>query len=152
MGCDNVCEYNKTAASCRFRIQWAANHRFLGQPNACSLAHEFVLQQCPVCSDCRATATGCEAQAATIALQETTTHAAYDCHDTGVAWTAVKTKWCCRYINIGCDWTTTSMEYNCEAGYTHWQLGWSVSKKEWCCEHLNLGCPSTSIRGSHNLV
>merc|ERR1711879_783667 len=132
MGCDNVCEYNKTAASCRFRIQWAANHRFLGQPNACSLAHEFVLQQCPVCSDCRATATGCEAQAATIALQETTTHAAYDCHDTGVAWTAVKTKWCCRYINIGCDWTTTSMEYNCEA--------------------LNLGCPSTSIRGSHNLV
>jgi len=30
--------------------------------------------------------------------------------------------------------------YDCEAGFSNWQMGWSDSKKAWCCEHAQLGC------------
>jgi len=39
---------------------------------------------------------------------------------------------------------TTSMPFDCEAGYWNWQKGWSESKKLWCCNNRNRGCPSTS--------
>lgn len=146
--CDTVCDHNNTSASCTFRIQWAANHRFAGQPHACTLAHRFVLQQCSSCSECRPSATDCKLTAIS-APKERTTVERYDCSDGNViAWPVEKNKWCCDHESVGCAPTGAPMNYDCEAGYTHWQLGWSVPKKEWCCEHFNLGCPQTSFQGA----
>jgi len=39
---------------------------------------------------------------------------------------------------------SSSMPFDCEAGFWNWQKGWSDPKKTWCCNHQDRGCPSTS--------
>jgi len=42
---------------------------------------------------------------------------------------------------------TTSMLYDCEAGFTNAEMGWSVGKKLWCCQVYGRGCaPVTTSR------
>jgi hypothetical protein len=35
---------------------------------------------------------------------------------------------------------TTSLPFDCDAGYSNWHAGWSSAKKSWCCSHSNRGC------------
>lgn len=35
---------------------------------------------------------------------------------------------------------TTSLPFDCAAGFSNWQHGWSVAKKRWCCTNQNRGC------------
>mmetsp|Transcript_14565 Transcript_14565/g.28696 ORF Transcript_14565/g.28696 Transcript_14565/m.28696 type:complete len:234 (+) Transcript_14565:87-788(+) len=58
-GCATDCDYKRKTASCAFRIQWGANHRFAHVPNACSLARQMVLGQCPFCNTCTLAASNC---------------------------------------------------------------------------------------------
>lgn len=37
--------------------------------------------------------------------------------------------------------TTTTLPYDCDAGYLNWQCGWSAGKKDWCCKNRQKGCP-----------
>lgn len=65
------------------------------------------------------------------------------------SWSKVKQVWCCTNEGIGCTTTlapttTTSLPYDCAAGYLNWQAGWSLGKKDWCCRHYGRGCPTTS--------
>jgi len=59
-GCLTDCEYMQKTASCAFRIQWGANHRFLHQTQACAKAHQMVLGQCPFCNACPLAQAGCK--------------------------------------------------------------------------------------------
>lgn len=49
VGCNTQCEYFQKTATCAYRIQWGANHKFAGQPAACEKAHQMVASQCPWC-------------------------------------------------------------------------------------------------------
>jgi len=35
---------------------------------------------------------------------------------------------------------STSLPFDCQAGFWNWQKGWSGSKKSWCCSNANRGC------------
>jgi hypothetical protein len=35
---------------------------------------------------------------------------------------------------------TTSLPFDCVAGFSNWQHGWSIAKKTWCCTNQNRGC------------
>ncbi|CAK0822576.1 unnamed protein product [Prorocentrum cordatum] len=35
---------------------------------------------------------------------------------------------------------TSSNPYNCDHGYSNWQIGWSAEKKKWCCDNEDRGC------------
>jgi len=52
----------------------------------------------------------------------------------------------CSLADSGCvdPEPTTSLPYDCNAGYTNWLVGWSVSKKVWCCLHERKGCPPST--------
>jgi len=67
-------------------------------------------------------------------------------------WSVSKRAWCCAHARRGCPTgappvppaplpPTTSLPYDCAAGFSNWQAGWSVGKKAWCCEHQHKGCP-----------
>jgi len=58
-------------------------------------------------------------------------------------WTVAKKLWCCKNEAKGCS-TTTSLPYDCNAGYSNWQAGWSVGKKHWCCAYVQKGCTTTT--------
>lgn len=60
-GCDTHCIYLGKTATCRRRIQYGADHRFLHQPNACKQAHAAVKGYCPVCGACDLVVAGCRA-------------------------------------------------------------------------------------------
>lgn len=49
VGCNTECNYMRKTATCSFRIQWGANHRFFGKPGACAQAYQMVAGQCPWC-------------------------------------------------------------------------------------------------------
>merc|ERR1712003_533211 len=36
--------------------------------------------------------------------------------------------------------TSTTTNFECEAGQARWRTAWSVEKKAWCCEHAGEGC------------
>lgn len=42
--------------------------------------------------------------------------------------------------------TTTTLGYDCQAGYNNWQSVWSESKQAWCCETQMRGCTMSSKR------
>jgi len=66
--------------------------------------------------------------------------------------------WCCLDQNRGCSeqrssvrattslvevssaTSTTSSEYNCQAGLDLWEEHWTGLQKEWCCQSAGLGC------------
>mmetsp|Transcript_47632 Transcript_47632/g.101907 ORF Transcript_47632/g.101907 Transcript_47632/m.101907 type:complete len:664 (+) Transcript_47632:59-2050(+) len=58
-GCDTICHYLGKSATCKQRVQFAMQNRFLGTPNPCMSAHSVVQSQCKVCSVCSAAAVGC---------------------------------------------------------------------------------------------
>lgn len=39
---------------------------------------------------------------------------------------------------------TTSLAFDCKAGFWNWNKGWSGAKKSWCCAHANRGCAATT--------
>jgi len=59
-GCQTECTYMQKKATCSFRIQWGATHRFLQQPGACQQAYTMVLGQCPFCHSCALADAGCD--------------------------------------------------------------------------------------------
>mmetsp|Transcript_58323 Transcript_58323/g.165855 ORF Transcript_58323/g.165855 Transcript_58323/m.165855 type:complete len:212 (-) Transcript_58323:254-889(-) len=58
--CNSQCAFARHTATCRARIQWGADHRFLHQPDSCASSHQMVLGQCPVCQGCALANTGCQ--------------------------------------------------------------------------------------------
>lgn len=40
---------------------------------------------------------------------------------------------------------STSLPFDCDAGYFNWREGWSVQKQEWCCKFEQRGCPTMPI-------
>mmetsp|Transcript_49673 Transcript_49673/g.153409 ORF Transcript_49673/g.153409 Transcript_49673/m.153409 type:complete len:142 (-) Transcript_49673:312-737(-) len=50
VGCATECNFMRKTATCAFRIQWGANHRFVNKPEACLQAHQMVAGQCPWCA------------------------------------------------------------------------------------------------------
>mmetsp|Transcript_46021 Transcript_46021/g.103505 ORF Transcript_46021/g.103505 Transcript_46021/m.103505 type:complete len:257 (+) Transcript_46021:70-840(+) len=61
-GCNTDCNYMRKTATCAFRIQWGANHRFLHASNACEQAYQMVLGQCPFCAGCLLADASCAAE------------------------------------------------------------------------------------------
>mmetsp|Transcript_103561 Transcript_103561/g.221487 ORF Transcript_103561/g.221487 Transcript_103561/m.221487 type:complete len:388 (-) Transcript_103561:117-1280(-) len=62
-----------------------------------------------------------------------------------VDWDLEKKTYCCATQRRGCPPTprpTSSMPYDCNAGYVNWRAGWSSAKKAWCCSHSARGCAS----------
>jgi len=57
--CNISCRAAGHATTCGERVLWASQHKFAGQPRACSRAHKFVLELCEACSACQLGATGC---------------------------------------------------------------------------------------------
>jgi len=42
--------------------------------------------------------------------------------------------------------------YDCDDGFTNWELGWSESKKVYCCEHAGRACSSGGYAGRQAAV
>lgn len=65
-------------------------------------------------------------------------------------WSAGKRGWCCAHARRGCPTmpppqppaapSTSSLPFDCAAGFANWQRGWSLAKKRWCCQHQRKGC------------
>jgi len=55
-------------------------------------------------------------------------------------WSPAKLTWCCDHQARGCETTTTSVVFDCSAGYDKWRRGWSSIKKQFCCESQGRGC------------
>lgn len=51
-GCDTKCRVDGKDWSCKDRMQWAASHEYQGQTNACNVAYNHVIGQCPACNRC----------------------------------------------------------------------------------------------------
>jgi len=71
-GCDTICTYDTKNASCRTRIQFAAQYVLFLKKDACAISHVLVLEQCPGCSVCNLEEAGCVAQVASASLGPTT--------------------------------------------------------------------------------
>lgn len=170
--CNTQCLFDTKTATCKFRIQWATDHRFIGQLGSCELAHKFVLGYCPPCANCTLAGAICKPSPTTTLM---TTKAApvvstskpppttvrssattapsklFDC-DAGYlnwanGWSSRKKTWCCAHARKGCVVSTSSLPFDCWDGYAHWELGWSDDKKRWCCGKEGLGCPSSKPKG-----
>jgi len=65
-GCNSVCKTKDGFATCGYRMQWAATHRYKGQAQACDLAMVLVLLDCKdVCGSCNLEHSGCAEAVAT---------------------------------------------------------------------------------------
>eukprot|EP00418_Pyrodinium_bahamense_P028895 CAMPEP_0179145710 /NCGR_PEP_ID=MMETSP0796-20121207/70320_1 /TAXON_ID=73915 /ORGANISM="Pyrodinium bahamense, Strain pbaha01" /LENGTH=512 /DNA_ID=CAMNT_0020846129 /DNA_START=27 /DNA_END=1565 /DNA_ORIENTATION=+ len=49
----------------------------------------------------------------------------------------------CTLAESGCV-STTSIPYDCLAGYANWETSWGAGKKRWCCHHRSRGCPTST--------
>eukprot|EP00428_Durinskia_dybowskii_P011689 CAMPEP_0170223976 /NCGR_PEP_ID=MMETSP0116_2-20130129/11689_1 /TAXON_ID=400756 /ORGANISM="Durinskia baltica, Strain CSIRO CS-38" /LENGTH=363 /DNA_ID=CAMNT_0010474681 /DNA_START=52 /DNA_END=1143 /DNA_ORIENTATION=- len=54
-------------------------------------------------------------------------------------WPQSKKDYCCSKNGQGCP-TTTTVPFDCNAGWANWEAGWSAPKKEWCCERYGKAC------------
>mmetsp|Transcript_98035 Transcript_98035/g.227349 ORF Transcript_98035/g.227349 Transcript_98035/m.227349 type:complete len:235 (-) Transcript_98035:241-945(-) len=57
--CQTQCHYLSHTATCAFRTQWGANHRFRASGTPCRDALAMVKGQCSVCAGCNLQDTGC---------------------------------------------------------------------------------------------
>lgn len=39
---------------------------------------------------------------------------------------------------------TSSLPFDCSAGFWNWERAWSMEKKHWCCDHQDKGCSTTT--------
>jgi len=129
-GCEQMCNFGGNAATCTNRINWLVTHSLRASDNACSVAVERVLAQCPMCHGCSAAGAQCQAAEP------------YDCHapQTGLVWSPSKQDWCCEHQGVGCK-TPAKKDFDCAAGWNNWQKGWAIKKKAWCCIHAGKACP-----------
>lgn len=120
--CNATCSWEGSDASCRVRIQWAADNSFTTRKDACSAAHALVVQQCPTCSACTLGATDCKvhAQQELVGMSTTTTTSKP---------------------------TTTSIPYDCDAEASNWKLSWSNAKMISCCKSVGRGCQPQALVG-----
>lgn len=58
--CMASCTFDAQTATCGQRVQFAAEYVFFAEARPCREAHDLVLKECSVCSDCMLDATGCE--------------------------------------------------------------------------------------------
>merc|ERR1719282_2068242 len=91
-----MCAWMGHSETCKFRIGWAA--KFSWKLNACELAHDLVLKQCPMCSNCTLAAADCQAPA---------TKVKYDCmsgfFNWQRGWSTDKKAWCCKTKKVACE-------------------------------------------------
>lgn len=152
--CDHSCLYKNRTATCRERVIWSANHKFLGRANACREAWRCVQDECPSCADCPLAHTGCLEHTAVgppLAVTALVTASPkstqlFDClagySNWERAWSPDKRKWCCEREQRGCDAqmkegsiARTTVPFDCLAGLSNWKIGWSKLKRKWCfCE------------------
>jgi len=97
---------------------------------------------------------GCSTTPAPTTLPPTTS-LPYDCNADYIScyhclekkWSVGKRAWCCAHGGRGCSTTpapaTTSLPFDCNAGFDNWEAGWSDPKKIWCCQHVSKGCTTT---------
>lgn len=62
-GCAARCLVDGIDASCKTRTAYAMRTSFAGHPDACELAHNLTLAQCPDCSGCVLADSGCREEA-----------------------------------------------------------------------------------------
>jgi len=143
--CSKSCTYLGKSASCGFRVQWGANHRYLGHPHACKLAHTMVLGQCSVCSNCTLAGSACVGPAPVSPATDDKFHCSDGFDNWEQGWSDAKKAWCCAEKKIACP--HTSLPFDCLKDFDRWNSTWSTQKRAWCCKHRSLGClRSTSIR------
>jgi hypothetical protein len=129
-GCEKTCSVGNQVATCTSRMNWLVTHRLRATDNACSVALQQVLSQCPMCHGCTVPAADCHAAAP------------YDCHEqqTSMVWSPSKQTWCCQQHSIGCK-SPSEAHYDCDEGWSNWENGWAIKKKAWCCIHAGKACP-----------
>lgn len=93
--CDTMCTAKGHTASCATRIQWGADHKFLGQEKSCSKSAARVRSNCPICSACALADAQCQEQSTP-----------YDCQaglsNWAAGWSSEKKSWCCQHEKLGC--------------------------------------------------
>mmetsp|Transcript_85774 Transcript_85774/g.265540 ORF Transcript_85774/g.265540 Transcript_85774/m.265540 type:complete len:616 (-) Transcript_85774:143-1990(-) len=130
--CNAVCVVKtKPDATCRQRLKYAVTELFAGRPNACSLGHTAVARHCPVCHACAPEERFCPKTSTVAPLTQSTTPAPK----------AV-------VVKVSTSKPTTTLPFDCIAGYANWEQLWSTEKKAWCCKHggLKLGCQGSPTR------
>mmetsp|Transcript_63659 Transcript_63659/g.207746 ORF Transcript_63659/g.207746 Transcript_63659/m.207746 type:complete len:515 (-) Transcript_63659:55-1599(-) len=135
--CDKVCTYKNEIATCQNRVLWGAQREFLGQSDACELAHGLVLEQCPgACALCLLQDTGCSKE--THADSALPFECSIDLDLWSEEWSSAKKAWCCLHRRLACTTSTTDEQHDCshEGGAS----SWATEKLAWCCHHKQMGC------------
>jgi len=122
--CHNGCFLDGASRTCRERIVLAAA-RVLDRPDPCAAASASVMQRCPACASCSMDASGCAALAQTVADGGTVDFPAAKRSPEGAGHARP---------------STTTQYYDCDAGFSMWDVAWSLAKKRWCCSSAGKAC------------
>jgi len=112
--------------------------------DACLTSFWMVLDQCPVCHQCKAVDAGCKPSD-------------WDCSGDPQKdkWSDKVKEFCCLKKSKGCPRDLASLPevpmvlYDCEDHAWDWETAWTVDQKEWCCKHHTKGCKNMSNSGDH---
>lgn len=106
LGCQSGCSATETTVTCKNLVLLAANRRFAGEPDACLLAHNEVLKDCPLCSNCLLADVGCSTHAPETTGTIMTIPPRYNCQagysKWQSSWSTKKMTWCCQHESRGC--------------------------------------------------
>jgi len=161
--CNNLCFYEGVEASCALRIRFAASHKFADSTRQCEDAHASVLGVCAECHGCTAVAARCHGSnsTATKTTSTTSTLRTTTFTDTTPPTTrtfadttplASTTEMVAEVSeetakdSVAAGAAAASLDFDCSAGYAHWELGWSALKKRWCCERWTVACENESAQ------
>jgi len=155
--CNSPCSYKGKTATCKFRIQWGAHHRYKQQSRACKKAWIMVGTQCPQCTNCPVESAGCVELPPPPPSAASTTRSPlpFDClpdrTNRVAGWSDEKRQWCCHKRGRGClvgGDVGDTVPYDCLASLSHWRSAWSSRKRRWCCAHRHRGCAGESASRS----
>merc|ERR1712217_720905 len=77
----------------------------------------------------------------------------FDCSN-GVQtlWPVTQQEWCCAHKHVGCYTppgppvadASSTMHFDCNAGFNNWKHGWSLPKQRYCCRTFSKACPANA--------
>ncbi|CAK0804166.1 unnamed protein product [Prorocentrum cordatum] len=122
--CLTLCSFDNVTATCRARVQWAADHLFGEAADSCAPAYSLVMGHCASCreSGCAPAGAGCAprptAPPRPSAPRPEGASAPYDCGaepgDGLAGWSEAKQAWCCAHEHSHCLGTAARTEAACQ--------------------------------------
>lgn len=125
--CTNQCFLDGKLATCEERIVQTAAESFMDHQDACAAAQRQLVHRCPTCAGCSLEPEGCAQRAAAVLDGQPLDEATAAPTPAPVATTPTTV-------------LTTTQYYDCDAGFSMWNVAWSEPKQRWCCSTRGRAC------------